>query len=255
MIRIKNKKQIEGIKASCSLLGETFAHIKDHLKVGLTTKEVDALAQEFITKRGGRPAFLGYGGFPGSVCTSVNEEVIHGIPSSYRLKKGDIIGCDIGIDLDGYYSDAAFTFCFGEPEPEVQRLLDVTQASLEAGIEASCAGNRLKDISRAVENTVKPHGFGIVEEYCGHGVGLDVHEDPQIPNCVSPGPNPRLKAGMIIALEPMINLGTSDVRVLDDEWTVVTADKKKSAHFEHTILITAEGPEVLTTIPFKDYVI
>ncbi len=252
MIRIKNQEQVKGIRKSCALLGETFGALKGLVTQGITARQIDQFARQFIEERGGRPAFLGYGGFPGAVCTSVNEQVIHGIPGDRALAAGDIVGCDIGIDLDGYYSDAAFTFAVGEPPREVKELMRVTRKALFAGIGAARKGNRIKDISRAVEGVVKPHGYGIVKEYCGHGVGLDVHEDPQIPNYVSSGANPRLKKGMVIALEPMINLGTDEVEVLDDQWTVVTMDRKVSAHFEHTIYIGDEGPEILTAMPFED---
>ena len=246
MIRIKNSRQIEGIRRSCLLLSEVLEHLETIVTPGITTTDIDRIAREAIEKRGGRPAFLGYQGFPGSVCASVNEEVIHGIPSNRKLLEGDIVSIDCGIELDGYYSDSAVTVPVGTISDETVQLLSVTKDALEAGIAAARAGNRVNDISRAVFNTVHPFGYGVVRPYCGHGVGLDLHEDPQVPNYVGRGPNPRLKPGMVIAIEPMINLGGDDVDVLDDDWTVVTRDRSVSAHFEHTVLILKDRTDVLT---------
>ena len=247
MISIKNKIQQDGIRRSGELLAAVFAKISTFITPGVTSLDIDRVVEETIRAGGGVPAFLGHGGFPASVCASVNDQVIHGIPNKTPLKEGDIIGCDIGVILDGYYSDACKTFAVGSIGDDVQKLLTVTKKSLEAAIEVCRPGGRVKDIGKAVTSVVSPHDYGIVYNYCGHGVGLSLHEDPQIPNYYpSRGSNPRLKSGMVLAIEPMINMGTADVEVLDDDWTVVTADGSLSAHFEHTILITENGAEVLT---------
>ncbi len=247
MISIKNTMQQDGIRRSANLLSAVFSRIGTLIQPGITTLEIDRVVEETIKSGGGIPAFLGYGGFPASVCTSVNDQVIHGIPDGNTLKEGDIIGCDIGVILDGYFSDSAKTYAVGEIASDTQRLLDATEKSLRAAIDVCWPGNRVKDIGKAVTESIKPYGYGVVYSYCGHGVGLSLHEDPQIPNYYpSRGLNPRLKPGMVIAIEPMINAGTADVEVLEDEWTVITADGLLSAHFEHTILITGKSPEVLT---------
>ncbi|MFP4154032.1 MAG: type I methionyl aminopeptidase [Alkalispirochaeta sp.] len=246
MIRIKTARQIEGIRESCHLLAEVLEILEEAVKPGITTSDLDEIATNEITMRGGRPAFLGYQGFPGALCTSVNEEVIHGIPGNRRLNPGDVVSIDCGIEYNGYYSDSAITVPVGTPSPDVQRLLTVTRNSLEDGIAAAVVGNRVNDISRAIYRTISVEGYGIVRPYCGHGVGLSLHEDPQIPNYVGRGPNPRLKHGMVIAIEPMVNLGVDDVDVLDDDWTVVTGDRSISAHFEHTVAIFRDHTEVLT---------
>lgn len=246
MIRIKNKKQIEGIRASCQMLSAMYDALKPLVQPGVTPKDLDRFAYEFIVKNGGRPAFLGYEGYPATLCVSVNEVVIHGIPGSKPLKEGDIVGIDSGIDLNGYFSDAAITLPVGKISPEAQKLLNVTRECLDLAIAQVKPNARISDISRAVFAHATKNGFKVVRQYCGHGVGLDIHEDPQIPNYVSAGPNPRIMPGMVLAIEPMINVGTSDVRVLDDDWTVVTMDGSLSAHFEHTVLVTDSGCEVLT---------
>ena len=246
MTQIKNAEQIEGIRKSCSLLGDTFRMLKGLVKLGAIPTEIDAAAKEYIESRGGRPSFLGYNGYPASLCVSVNEVVIHGIPDNRPLQEGDIVGIDCGINLNGYFSDSAFTFPIGNIGPEKQKLVTISRESLYLGIEAARPGNRVKDISRAVYRHLMPNGYGIVRTFCGHGVGLAIHEDPQVPNYPSGGPNPRLKPGMVLAIEPMVNLGTEEVKVLADDWTVITRDKSVSAHFEHTVLITETGPEILT---------
>jgi methionyl aminopeptidase len=246
MIRIKNSKQIEGIRASCQMLSALYDALKPLVRPGATPKDLDRFAYDFIIKNGGKPAFLGYEGYPATLCVSVNEVVIHGIPGSRPLEEGDIVGIDSGIVLDGYFSDAAFTLPVGNISPEAQKLLDVTKECLSLGIAQIKPHARISDISRAVFSHATKNGFKVVRQYCGHGVGLEIHEDPQIPNYVSAGPNPRIMPGMVLAIEPMINVGTSDVRVLDDDWTVVTMDGSLSAHFEHTVLVTDSGREVLT---------
>ncbi|MEN6498932.1 MAG: type I methionyl aminopeptidase [Rectinema sp.] len=246
MIRLKNERQIEGIRASCRMLSLLYEALKPMVKPGVTPKELDTFAYDFIKRNGGKPAFLGYEGYPATLCVSVNEVVIHGIPNDRPLVEGDIVGIDSGIDLDGYFSDAAMTLPVGTIKKEAQKLLDVTRECLNLAIDQVKPHARVSDISRAVFSHATKNGFKVVRQYCGHGVGLEIHEDPQIPNYVSLGPNPRLMPGMVLAIEPMINIGTSDVRVLDDNWTVVTMDGSLSAHFEHTILVTDAGYEVLT---------
>lgn len=246
MLRLKNEEQMHGIRESCRLLSQLFTELKPLVREGVTTRDLDEVARNFIVKAGGRPAFLGYNGYPASLCTSVNEEVIHGIPGSRRLKSGDIVGLDCGIDLGGYFSDAAITVPVGYISTETETLLRTTRECLEKAIEAIRVGGRIHDISRAVYGHARSRGYGVVRQWCGHGVGFSPHEDPQVPNYVGPGPNPRIVPGMVLAIEPMINLGSDDVEVLEDEWTVVTGDGKYSAHFEHTVAIGPEGPEVLT---------
>ncbi|HBK58546.1 MAG TPA: type I methionyl aminopeptidase [Spirochaetaceae bacterium] len=246
MIRLKNKRQIEGIRDSCRMLSLLYEALKPMVRPGITPKELDTFAYDFIKRNGGKPAFLGYEGYPATLCVSVNEVVIHGIPNDKPLEEGDIVGIDSGIDLDGYFSDAAMTLPVGIIKKEAQKLLDVTRECLNFAIDQVKPHARVSDISRAVFSHATKNGFKVVRQYCGHGVGLEIHEDPQIPNYVSLGPNPRLMPGMVLAIEPMINIGTSDVRVLDDNWTVVTMDGSLSAHFEHTILVTDAGCEVLT---------
>lgn len=246
MIRIKTAKQIAGIRESCSLLAGVLEELERHVEPGMTTADIDAFARREIKALGGKPAFLGYQGFPGAICTSVNEEVIHGIPGSRILEPGDLVSIDCGIEYNGYYSDSAISVPVGTVSPEIERLIEVTKYSLERGIDEAVAGHRVNDISRAIYSVLSEHGYGVVRPYCGHGVGLAIHEDPQIPNYVGRGPNPRLKSGMVIAIEPMVNLGVDEVGILDDEWTVVTEDGQVSAHFEHTVAIFPEHTEVLT---------
>lgn len=246
MIRIKTSRQLAGIRESCRLLGTVLETLERSVTEGITTGELDEVARREINALGGRPAFLGYQGFPGALCTSVNEEVIHGIPGPRRLEKGDIVTIDCGIVYDGFFSDSAITIPIEPVDPEVKRLLRVTREALERGIEAARRGNRVNDISRAIYEVISENGYGVVRPYCGHGVGLAIHEDPQIPNYIGRGPNPRLKAGMVIAVEPMVNMGGDNVEVLDDDWTVVTQDRSYSAHFEHTLAIYNDRTEVLT---------
>lgn len=247
MIRLKNREQMDGVRRSCNMLSELFAYIVPIVKAGIRTGDVDDVTRSFIEARGARSWFLGYGDYPASICISVNEEVIHGIPGKRLLKEGDIVGLDCGIDLGGYYSDAAITLPVGKVSDEADRLMRVTRECLDRAISAIKPGVRIHDISRAVFAHATANGYGVVRQYCGHGVGFEAHEDPQIPNYVSVGPNPRIVPGMVLAIEPMINLGKGDVKVLDDDWTVVTLDKKISAHYEHTVAILPDGIEVLTS--------
>ena len=246
MIQLKNSSDIKGIRTSGTLLAETFEHLTPLIKPGTTTKEIDAAAHAFITGSGGIPAFLGYLDFPASICASVNEVVIHGIPGEQQLRDGDILSLDLGVILNGYYSDSARTFPVGEISAEARKLLSVTRECLELAIDQVKPGNRIRDISRAVFDHATSFGYGVVHQFCGHGVGFSLHEDPQVPNYVSSGPNPRLKAGMVIAIEPMINIGSADVTISEDQWTVTTVDGALSAHFEHTVAVTGNGVEILT---------
>lgn len=247
MIRLKNKEEISKIRDAGKILAETYKEIVAITEEGITTRELDAFAKDFVTRRKARPAFLNYMGYPASLCTSVNHQVIHGIPSRYKLKNGDILSLDFGVELSGYISDAAITIPIGTLSKEAEQLIKVTEECLYLAIEQATYRNRIKDISAAVYKHAQNHGYGVVREFCGHGVGLKLHEEPQIPNYVGNTPNPRLKNGMVIAIEPMINQGVSDIRILDDGWTVETADKKLSAHFEHTIAIFETHTEILTT--------
>jgi methionyl aminopeptidase len=249
VIRLKNKAQIDGIRVSCKMLAALFREIAPYMKAGAEERDLDEWARTWIKKAGGKPAFQGYGSrknpFPGALCISVNNEVIHGIPSRRRLREGDLVGIDCGIDLGGYISDQAVSFEIGQVSPQVHQLSEDTRTALYRGIEAARAGDRLLGIGRAVESFIRPKGYGIVDQYCGHGVGLEVHEDPSVPN-VPHGANPKMREGMVLAIEPMICLGTGNVAVLDDGWTVVTADGKVSAHWEHTVALFNDHTEILT---------
>lgn len=253
MIRLKNEDEINGIRKSCHLLADLFRYIIPQVKPGISTKDIDELCVKFMKEHGGKPAWYREN-FPGAACISINEQVIHGIPSKKKIvKDGDIVSLDIGIDLDGYISDSTHTVMVGNVKPEIKKLVKVTRECLNAGIAACIPGNRIKDISKAVFDVADAHGYGVVYDYCGHGVGLDVHEDPSIPNCLTYpdgrgyGANPRIQAGMVLAIEPMINLGTADVDIAPgSDWTVVTADGKWSCHEEHTVAVFPDHTEVLT---------
>jgi methionyl aminopeptidase len=249
MIQLKNKSEIEKIKESGYILSETLAELGKMIEPGITTEELDKFAYHYILKKGCKPAFLGYLDFPASVCISLNEEVIHGIPCKRKLLDGDIVSLDLGVDYRGYFSDAAYTFFVGEVTEKRKKLVKVTKECLNLGVEQIKEGNRILDISRAVYDHASKFGYGVVREYCGHGVGFSQHEEPQIPNYVFSGHNPRLRQGMVIAIEPMINAGTWKTRVLDDNWTVVTKDGRDSAHFEYTVALTGEKAEILTPFP------
>jgi len=240
--------QQDAIRRSADLLTQVFSRLDEIIKPGVSTQDINRVVEKTIKSGGGAPAFLGYGGFPASVCTSVNEQVIHGIPNNNPLKEGDIVGCDIGVILDGYVSDACKTYAVGRISPAAEKLLDVTRQALEAAVNVCGPGLRVKDIGKAIMETVDPHGYGIVRRFCGHGVGLTLHEGPQIPNYYpSRGFNPRLRSGMVLAIEPMVNAGTPEVKVLEDGWTVITSDGSLSAHFEHSVLITDNGVELLSS--------
>jgi methionyl aminopeptidase len=249
MITLKTADQIKYIGDSCRLLAQLLDTLDDFIEVGMTTKEIDKYCHSYIEEHKGRPAFFNYMGFPAATCISVNEEVIHGIPSNRVINKGDLVSIDLGIDLNGYYSDSARTYIVGKAlKAEHELLVKVTKECLDLAINDIDKKNaRINDISKAVFNHATKHNFGVVRDYCGHGVGLAVHEDPQIPNYINSRlPNPRLREGMVLAIEPMINLGSEKVRVLEDNWTVVTVDSSVSAHFEHTVAITKDGVQVLT---------
>ncbi len=248
MIIIKSAREIEQLKRSNAIVAEVFGKLKGMIVPGVTTRELDEVAEDYIRLKGARPAFKGYRGFPASLCTSINEEVVHGIPGQRRLKEGDIVGLDAGVNYLGYFGDAAITLPVGEVDAEAKRLLEVTEKALYIGIEKAKAGNRLFDISYAIQRWVESHGFSVVRDFVGHGIGRELHEDPQVPNFGTPHQGPRLEKGMVFSLEPMVNEGTYEVRVLSDGWTVVTADGKRSAHFEHTIAITEDGAEILSIL-------
>lgn len=252
MIQLKNKSEILKIKESGYILSETLKELKKLIEPGITTEELDKFAYHYIEKKGCKPAFLGYLDFPASVCISVNDEVIHGIPGKRKLKNGDIVSLDLGVDYKGYFSDAAYTFFVGTVTEERKKLVKITEECLNLAVEQVKAGKRILDISKAVYGHAKEFGYGVVKEYCGHGVGFSQHEEPQIPNYVFTGQNPRLRPGMVLAIEPMINAGTWKTRVLDDNWTVVTKDGKDSAHFEYTVALTEEKAEILTPFLHKN---
>lgn len=229
------------------ILDQTRKMLEEHIRPGISTQQLDELAENYIVHLGAIPSFKDYHGFPGSICTSVNEVVVHGIPSTKKfLNEGDIITLDFGVLYKGYHADSATTYPVGKISPEIQQLLDVTEKSLYVGLEQAKPGNRVSDISHAIESYVKPYGYGIVEEFTGHGIGRELHEEPFVPNFGKPNQGPLLKPGMTFCVEPMINLGTKHVRVLSDNWTTITTDHKPSAHFEHMIVITETGYEILT---------
>jgi methionyl aminopeptidase len=249
MIRLKNEKQINGIRESCTALSAMFRELIPRVGIGVEAIELDRWAQNWIKKAGGKPAFMGYGSkdnpFPAALCISINNEVIHGIPTRRKIADGDLVSLDCGIDLGGFISDQAVTVEAGKVSEAARTLNRVTRECLYRGIEAARAGDRLLQIARAVESHAKSYGYGVVHQFSGHGVGLAVHEDPSVPNTPH-GANPRMTGGMVIAIEPMINMGTGDVEILEDGWTVVTADRKLSAHWEHTVAIFPDHTEILT---------
>lgn len=251
MILIKSKKEIDYIRESCKIVAETLQLLKSNIKVGITTLELDKIAEDYIRSNNALPAFKGYSqggapGFPGSICASVDDEVVHGIPGNRALKSGEIISIDIGVLKNNYYGDAALTVPVGEISEEKRKLLEVTEKSLYLGIQQAIAGNRVHDISNAVQSYVEANGFSIVKDLCGHGVGRYLHEAPSIPNFGKKGTGPKLKNGMTLAIEPMVNVGGYNVFTAKDGWTVLTADGSASAHFEHSILVNDKTPEILT---------
>jgi methionyl aminopeptidase len=246
MIIRKAPAEIERMARAGAVVADTLALIGERARPGISTQELDELAEEFIRSRGGVATFKGYRGYPASICTSPNDMVVHGIPGLYTLREGDLLSVDVGVTLDGFVADSAYTFPIGEVSPEAERLLEGCQAALAAGIDQCRVGNRLSDISHAIQHVTEEHGFSVVRSLVGHGVGRSMHEEPQIPNFGEPGRGPLLSEGMTFAIEPMINAGGAEVVLHDDEWSISTADSSLSAHFEHTVAITEDGPRILT---------
>ena len=247
MVIIKTAREISLMKDACRISANALRLAGEYVKPGVTTREIDEKVREYIEKQGATPSFLGYGGFPASACISVNDVVIHGIPSKEQvLQEGDIVSVDVGAFYNGYHGDNAYTYACGKVSENAEKLMDATRIGLEKGIEAALAGNRVGDIGSAVQKYVEDRGYSVVRDFVGHGVGADLHEDPSVPNFGTPGHGPRLLPGMTIAIEPMINCGTHEIEMLPDGWTVLTRDRKLSAHFEHTVAITDDGCEVLT---------
>lgn len=248
MIIIKTDMEIEYMRSAGKLVGETLARLEEVVKPGITTAEIDRIAEEFILKNNAKPSFKGYNGFPASICASVNEEVVHGFPSNRVLQEGDIISVDCGAILNGYQGDAARTIAVGKISPDAQKLIDVTRESFFKGVEHAKVGNRLTDISSAVQVYVEGFGYSVVRDFVGHGIGRDMHEDPEVPNFGRPGRGPKLTHGMVLAIEPMVNIGKYYVKVKPNGWTVVTEDGSLSAHYENTVAILNNGPEILTLV-------
>lgn len=246
MISIKSPREIELMRIAGQIVGDTHKYLIPYLKPGITTKEIDSLARDYIISRGATPSCYHYEGYPGNICISVNEEVVHGIASKRKLCDGDIVSLDICACFKGYHGDSAWTYPIGNISSDKQKLLENTEKALFEGLKQVKAGNRVGDIGYAVSKYAASHNLGVVKELCGHGVGNNLHEEPDIPNYGKQNTGPLLKEGMVIAVEPMLNLGTSDVYMLDDDWTVVTADNQPSAHFEHTVLVTKDGYEIMT---------
>lgn len=256
MIYLKTDEEIGLMREANQLVGKTLGEIAKHIAPGVSTLQLDKIAEEFIRDNGAVPAFLGYGGFPGSICASVNEQVVHGIPSSKTiLKEGDIISVDCGTILNGFVGDSAYTFCVGEVAPEIKKLLVTTKESLYEGIRHALEGKRLGDISNAVQTYCEARGYSVVRELVGHGIGRKMHEEPEVPNYGRRGCGPLLRSGMCICIEPMINMGSKNVAFEKDGWTVRTKDRKCSAHFEHCIAIRPEGPEILSSFEFLEEVL
>ena len=248
MIIIKNHDEISLMKKAGRIVGETLLLLEEEVKPGVSTADLDRMAEEFITKHGAKPSFKGLYGFPSTLCISVNEQVIHGFPGAYVLKEGDIVSIDCGAFLDGFHGDAARTFPVGNISVDAQRLIDITKESFFQGIKFAKEGNKLSDISYGIQSYVEAAGFSVVRDFVGHGIGRKVHEDPNVPNFGKSGKGPKLLEGMVLAIEPMINAGTHKVKTLKDGWTVVTADSSLSAHYENTVAILSDGPEILTLI-------
>ncbi|MBR3939524.1 MAG: type I methionyl aminopeptidase [Bacteroidales bacterium] len=248
MILLKSQEEIELIRKSSLLVGRTLAEVGKYIKPGVTTAFLDRIGEQFIRDNGATPVFKGYGGFPSALCISINDEVVHGFPSVERfLEEGDIVSIDCGTDLNGFIGDSAYTFIVGEVKPEVAKLLKVTKEALYLGIEKCVEGNRLGDIGYAIQNHVEKNGFSVVREMCGHGVGIKLHEDPNICNYGRPGTGPLLKAGMVFAIEPMVNMGSKNIKFINDGWTPITKDGKPSAHFEHDVAVGKEKADLLSS--------
>ncbi|MEW6601488.1 MAG: type I methionyl aminopeptidase [Nitrospirota bacterium] len=248
MIVLKSEDEIKRMAESCRIVAEVLEGIKKNVCPGVSTNEINDFAESYIISRGAKPAFKGYRGYPASVCTSINEQVVHGIPSSKKLKDGDIISLDIGVFYKSFYGDAAVTLPVGSVGSQAMKLISVTEKALEAGLSKAVAGSRLSDISSAVQGCVEAEGFSVVRSFVGHGIGRELHEEPQIPNFGKPGEGPELRPGMTLAIEPMVNAGSWEVIILNDGWTAVTKDRSLSAHFEHTVAITKNGLDILTKL-------
>ena len=246
MVYLRDRTEIEAIRASAQLVARTLELLAGKVAPGVTTGELDRLAEEFIRDHGARPAFKGYRGFPATICPSVNDEVVHSIPGRRQLEEGDIIGLDVGVEKDGFYGDSAFTLPVGKVSEETERLLRVAREALMKGIEQAHAGRRVGDISHAIQTHAERHGYSVVRELLGHGIGRQMHEEPQVPNFGPPDRGPRLMAGQVLAIEPMVNVGRPEVQTRADGWTVVTKDGSLSAHFEHTVAVGPKGPEILS---------
>jgi methionyl aminopeptidase len=246
MINLKTNQEIEIIKANGAILAETLQLLKERITPGVRTKELDRLAEEFIRKQGAYPAFKGYRGFPASICVSINDEVVHGIPGERVVEEGQIVSVDVGVFKDNYYADGAFTFAVGQVSDQAQNLLFVTREALKRGLEAVSEGRFLSDVSYAIQSFVERMGFSVVRDLVGHGIGMNMHEEPQIPNFGPPGRGPILKKGMVLAIEPMVNTGSFEIETKADNWTIVTKDGSLSAHFEHTVAVTENGARILT---------
>ena len=246
MITIKSKREIELLKMAGNIVYQTHQYLKPYIKEGITTKELDKLAEDFIRSKDATPSFKGYEGFPSTLCTSINSEVVHGFPSDRKLKNEDIISIDIGACYKGYHGDSAWTYAVGEVDDKTRKLLEDTEKSLFVGLAQVKPGNRIGDIGYAIEQYAHKHNLGVVKELCGHGVGTSVHEDPEVPNYGIPNTGPRLKEGMVIAVEPMLTLGRPDIFIHDNNWTIDTQDGSLSAHFEHTVVVTKDGYQILT---------
>lgn len=249
MIVLRSQREIEKIRNACLIVAEILQRLRERIQPGISTWDLNAFSEELARKRSAIPAFKGYHGYPFSLCASVNFEVVHGMPSKKTiLQAGDIISLDFGVSVGGYYGDSAITVPVGEISPEAQNLCSVAETSLYRGIAKAAIGNRLSDISHAIQSYVESHGYSVVREFVGHGIGQALHEPPQIPNYGPPGKGVKLKEGMVFAIEPMINLGAPEVEVLEDRWTAVTVDRRLSAHFEHTVAITQNGPDILSMV-------
>jgi len=248
MVYLRDRDEIEAIRAAARIVAKTIGMLRQEVRPGVTTAELDRLAEAFIRDHGARPAFKGYRGFPASICPAVNDEVVHGIPGSRRLEEGDIVGIDVGVEKDGFYGDAAVTVPVGDVNAQARKLLEVSRESLARGIDQARAGKRVGDISHAIQSYVEEHGFSVVRTLVGHGIGRQMHEEPQVPNYGVPDRGPRLMAGQVVAIEPMVNAGAPEVVTQPDGWTVVTKDGALSAHFEHTVAVGMEGPEILSRV-------
>lgn len=248
----RNREEIEKIRVSAQLVAMTLREMGRHVRPGITTAELDRIAESFIRDHGARPAFKGYRGFPASICPSVNEEVVHGIPGPRELREGDIVGIDVGVEKNGFYGDAALSFPVGEVSADARRLLDVTRESLMQGIAQARPGNRVGDISNAVQSYVESQGYSVVRALVGHGIGREMHEEPAVPNFGPAGRGPRLMTGLVLAIEPMVNTGGFEVVTRSDGWTVATKDGGLSAHFEHTVAVGPDGPEILSVLPDQE---